>query len=157
MRFAYRITKATVRHPEYVILLLHGNSGYANALRYGIRTLPVLLGISFLRPFFLCLSDWGMGCLMQMCITGKNVHSLTYPSSVGMFLTETQYLQGTVLLVFVMRLFCFWSARSWRTDTIIGFLICAPFLLRYGCVCVPGSRLRLLLHYLLIFLPFVTT
>jgi hypothetical protein len=38
MRFAYRITKATVRHPEHVILFFHGNSDYADALRcYGIR------------------------------------------------------------------------------------------------------------------------
>jgi hypothetical protein len=76
MRFAYRLIKATVRHPEYVILFFHGNSGYADAHRcYDIRTLPVLLCIS-------CPSGWGVGCLMQMCITGKNIHSLTYPSSV---------------------------------------------------------------------------
>jgi len=54
-----------------------------------------------------------------------------------MFVTEAQYLQGTVLFVFVMRLFCFWSARSWRADTDYWLWICAPFLLRYGCVCIP--------------------
>jgi hypothetical protein len=83
MCFAYRITKATYRHPEYILLFCHGNSGYADALCcYGICALPVLPCISFQNHFFKCLSGWGMGCLMQMCITGKNIRSLTYPSSV---------------------------------------------------------------------------
>ena len=34
------------------------------------------------KTILLCLSGWGMGRLMQMCITGKNIHTLTYPSSV---------------------------------------------------------------------------
>jgi len=34
MRIAYWITKATYTHSEYVILLLDGNSGSANALQY---------------------------------------------------------------------------------------------------------------------------
>jgi hypothetical protein len=43
-RFACWITKITDTHSEYVILLLfHGNNGYANAPQfYVIRTLPVL-------------------------------------------------------------------------------------------------------------------
>jgi hypothetical protein len=46
MRFACWVTKATDTHSEYVILLLHGNSGYANAPQcYVIRILPVLFYI----------------------------------------------------------------------------------------------------------------
>jgi hypothetical protein len=44
MRVACWKTKATDTHSEYVILLFHGNNGYANAPRsYIIRTLPLLL------------------------------------------------------------------------------------------------------------------
>jgi len=44
-RFACWITKAIDTHPEYEILLLvHGNNGYANAPRcYVIRTSTLLL------------------------------------------------------------------------------------------------------------------
>jgi hypothetical protein len=42
MRFACWITKATDTHSEYVILIFHGNNGYANAPQcYAIRTLPI--------------------------------------------------------------------------------------------------------------------
>jgi len=44
MRFACWITKATKAHSEYVILIFHGNKGYANAPQcYFIGVLPVLL------------------------------------------------------------------------------------------------------------------
>jgi hypothetical protein len=47
MRFPCWITKATDTHSEYVILLLHGNNGYANAsLCYVIRTLPVMFSLN---------------------------------------------------------------------------------------------------------------
>ena len=43
MRFVCWITKATDTHSEYVILLFHNNSGYANVPQcYVTRTLPVL-------------------------------------------------------------------------------------------------------------------
>jgi hypothetical protein len=46
MRVAYRVTK-THTHSEYVILLFHGNNGYANAPQCCvIRTLPLVLYIS---------------------------------------------------------------------------------------------------------------
>jgi hypothetical protein len=47
MRFAFWITKAADTHLEYVILLFHGNSGYANAPHFYItflHTLPTLFG-----------------------------------------------------------------------------------------------------------------
>jgi hypothetical protein len=44
MRIACWITKATDTHSQYVILLLHGNNGYANAPQcYVTRALPLLL------------------------------------------------------------------------------------------------------------------
>ena len=43
LRFACWITTATDAHSEYVILLFHGNNGYANAPQYYFTsTLPVL-------------------------------------------------------------------------------------------------------------------
>jgi hypothetical protein len=45
--YACWISKAADIHSEYVILLLYGNSGYANALQcYVIGTLPVLFNIN---------------------------------------------------------------------------------------------------------------
>jgi len=55
MRFVCWITKNTDARSEYVILLFHGNDGYANAPQcYVIRTLPVL-GLLYLTviPTFL--------------------------------------------------------------------------------------------------------
>ena len=43
MHFACSITKATDTHSECVILISHGDNGYANAPQsYVVRTLPVL-------------------------------------------------------------------------------------------------------------------
>jgi hypothetical protein len=55
VRFACWVTKAKDTHSEYVILLLHGNNGYANALEcYVTRTLPVMFTVKFVRLLSLC-------------------------------------------------------------------------------------------------------
>ena len=81
-------------------------------------------------PFFFfspCFSGWDKRCLMQMCITGKNKNSNYTSSPVGMFVIESQYLQGPVLLIFGMRLICFWNARDSRTDPDYWLYLVLPF------------------------------
>jgi len=53
MRFAYRMTKAI--NTQYVIFIVHGNNGYANAYQcYVIRTLTIL--------FVASIKWWGRIC-----------------------------------------------------------------------------------------------
>ena len=74
MRFAYRIPKATVRHPEYVILHFHGNSGYADALRcYGIRMRVVTLIVAtiylqLIQNRYMFRSFTVLQCSHQHCV-----------------------------------------------------------------------------------------